>query len=60
VALTAIGLLYRVIPLRVLRPPYYFMLMNAALALGFFRFCAGIQSAAWSRTERDADKLRSV
>ena len=35
----------------------YFLSMNAALALGFFRYCAGIRSAAWSPTDRvDADK----
>jgi hypothetical protein len=58
--LMALGLLYRVFPLGVLRPLYYFLTMNGALALGFFRFCGGIQSAAWSRTERDGAKVKSA
>lgn len=31
---------------------YYFVSMNLALLLGFFRFVAGRQNAAWERTER--------
>lgn len=46
------GLLYKVIALRITRHIYYFLLMNIALILGFFRFLCGIKSAAWSRTER--------
>lgn len=46
------GLMYRIFPLRVLRPLYYFMAMNLALFFGLFRFLIGIKSAAWSRTER--------
>jgi cellulose synthase/poly-beta-1,6-N-acetylglucosamine synthase-like glycosyltransferase len=60
IGLTALGLFYRMLPLGVLRPLYYFLTMNGALALGFFRFCGGIQSAAWSRTERDATKAPSA
>jgi cellulose synthase/poly-beta-1,6-N-acetylglucosamine synthase-like glycosyltransferase len=31
---------------------YYFVAMNAALAVGFWRFVRGTQGAAWDRTER--------
>ena len=57
-AIAIIGASFLVVRLRVLRPVFYFLSMNTALALGFFRFCAGIRSAAWSRTERDAGKSR--
>jgi cellulose synthase/poly-beta-1,6-N-acetylglucosamine synthase-like glycosyltransferase len=32
--------------------PYYFLSMNLALMLGFFRFVAGTQTAIWRRTAR--------
>jgi len=37
---------------------HYFVSMNAALAVGFWRFVRGSQGAAWSRTERPAPGLR--
>lgn len=46
------GLLHKVIPLSITRHIYYFLMMNIALIMGFFRFVGGIKSAAWSRTER--------
>lgn len=51
---TASGLLYKIIPLKFPRKVFYFLAMNAALILGFFRFLGGIRSAAWTRTERQA------
>jgi len=54
--LASAGALYLLFPLRILRPLFYFMSMNIALMMGFFRYCAGIRSAAWSRTEREAEK----
>lgn len=33
---------------------HHFVAMNAALAVGFWRFARGTQSAAWQRTERPA------
>ncbi len=33
---------------------HHFVAMNAALAVGFWRFVRGTQSAAWQRTERPA------
>ncbi len=38
----------------VARSAYYFVAMNAALAVGFWRFVSGTQRAAWERTERTA------
>ena len=32
--------------------PYYFVSMNTALLIGFFRFCLGRQSVKWIRTQR--------
>lgn len=46
------GILHKAIPLRITRHVFYFLVMNGALILGFYRFLRGIQSAAWSRTER--------
>ena len=37
---------------------HYFVSMNAALAVGFWRFVSGSQGAAWNRTERPATGLR--
>jgi cellulose synthase/poly-beta-1,6-N-acetylglucosamine synthase-like glycosyltransferase len=39
---------------RVASVAHYFVAMNAALAVGFWRFVRGTQSGAWSRTARDA------
>ncbi|MBN1759151.1 MAG: glycosyltransferase family 2 protein [Chitinispirillaceae bacterium] len=46
------GMLYKVIPLRITRHVFYFLVMNVALIIGLYRFLRGIRSAAWSRTER--------
>jgi cellulose synthase/poly-beta-1,6-N-acetylglucosamine synthase-like glycosyltransferase len=46
------GLLHILIPLPLARRVFYFLAMNLALIMGFFRFCAGIRSAVWSHTER--------
>jgi len=32
--------------------PHYFVTINLALMLGFFRFITGTQQAAWERTAR--------
>jgi cellulose synthase/poly-beta-1,6-N-acetylglucosamine synthase-like glycosyltransferase len=47
-----VALSSRIVPLRLTSHMFYFLAMNAALFAGFFRFCAGIRSAAWERTER--------
>lgn len=44
--------LYKIVPLPLTRNLFYFLAMNLALILGFFRFIRGIRNAAWSRTER--------
>ncbi len=46
------GMLYKIIPVRITRHVFYFLVMNIALIAGFYRFLRGIKSAAWSRTER--------
>jgi cellulose synthase/poly-beta-1,6-N-acetylglucosamine synthase-like glycosyltransferase len=46
------SLLYRVIPLPLLRSIFYLLAMNTALIMGFFRFLKGIRSPVWLRTER--------
>jgi cellulose synthase/poly-beta-1,6-N-acetylglucosamine synthase-like glycosyltransferase len=51
-AIIAAGMSFLVFPFAITRPLFYFLSMNTALALGLFRFCTGIKSAAWSRTER--------
>ncbi|MFP4417419.1 MAG: glycosyltransferase family 2 protein [Fibrobacterota bacterium] len=48
----ATGLSFRFFRLNTFRPVFYFLTMNAALLLGFFRFVGGIKSAAWTRTAR--------
>jgi cellulose synthase/poly-beta-1,6-N-acetylglucosamine synthase-like glycosyltransferase len=53
----AIGLSFLVVPVRANRLAFYFLSMNAALVLGLFRYCKGIQSAAWVRTERDTERM---
>jgi len=50
--LSVAGVFHKFIPLRITRHIFYFIAMNTALVLGFFRFIIGIRSAAWSRTER--------
>jgi poly-beta-1,6-N-acetyl-D-glucosamine synthase len=52
------GLSFLIVPLRLTRPAFYFLSMNTALVLGLLRYCKGIQSAAWVRTERDTEKTR--
>ena len=49
------GLLHKIIPFRTAHHFYYFMAMNLALIVGFFRFLFGIRSATWSRTVRPSD-----
>jgi cellulose synthase/poly-beta-1,6-N-acetylglucosamine synthase-like glycosyltransferase len=50
----AAAILHKVIPLPLSRTVFYFMAMNLAIVLGFFRFLAGIRSAVWSPTKRSA------
>ncbi len=50
IAIVLVG--YLGLKIKVLRPAYYFFIMNIALIQGFFRFAKGIKSAAWSRTDR--------
>jgi poly-beta-1,6-N-acetyl-D-glucosamine synthase len=52
----AVGLSFLLVPGRINRLVFYFLSMNAALTLGLLRYCKGIQSAAWVRTERDGEK----
>lgn len=49
---TIAGMLHKIIPLRITRNVFYFLVMNTALLLGFLRYIRGIRSAVWSRTER--------
>ena len=46
------SLCHKVIPVRLTQHIYYFLVINVALIMGFFRYIGGIRSAAWSRTER--------
>jgi cellulose synthase/poly-beta-1,6-N-acetylglucosamine synthase-like glycosyltransferase len=46
------SLFFKLIPLPIMRHIFYFLAMNVALGLGFFKFLGGIRSATWSRTER--------
>ncbi len=39
---------------------YYFVAMNAALVVGFWRFVCGTQGAAWQRTDRTAPGAGAV
>ncbi len=55
----ATGLSFLIVPLRATRPAFYFLSMNTALVLGLIRYCKGIQSAAWVRTERDAERPKN-
>jgi cellulose synthase/poly-beta-1,6-N-acetylglucosamine synthase-like glycosyltransferase len=43
---------------RVASAAWYFVSMNAALAVGFWRFVHGTQRAAWDRTDRAAAGVR--
>jgi cellulose synthase/poly-beta-1,6-N-acetylglucosamine synthase-like glycosyltransferase len=49
------GILHKIIPLRITRHVFYFMVMNVALILGFLRYVRGIRSAVWSRTAREGE-----
>ena len=44
---------YMVFRFKIIRPFHYFLVMNVALLLGFFRYMRGIKSAVWARTDRD-------
>lgn len=46
------GLSYLLIPLKPVKPVFYFCAMNLALILGLFRYLSGIRSAVWSPAER--------
>ncbi len=46
------GASFTLVKLKALRPFFYFLSMNAALFLGFFRYLSGIKSAAWTHTTR--------
>jgi cellulose synthase/poly-beta-1,6-N-acetylglucosamine synthase-like glycosyltransferase len=39
---------------------HYFVAMNAALAVGFWRFLRGTQAATWQRTDRVAGDVRAA
>jgi cellulose synthase/poly-beta-1,6-N-acetylglucosamine synthase-like glycosyltransferase len=45
---------------RVASIAYYFVSMNAALAVGLWRFVRGTQGAAWNRTDRGAPGVRAA
>src|SRR4029079_3581156 len=47
-------------PLRALRLSTMFAGMNAALALGFWRWLGGVRSGAWERTARAASAPAQV
>jgi cellulose synthase/poly-beta-1,6-N-acetylglucosamine synthase-like glycosyltransferase len=47
-----IGALMRRRKIVLFSAPYYFVIINLALLLGFFRFATGTQQAAWKRTAR--------
>lgn len=51
-AMALLGGLVRGARLRWLRAPRYFVTINMALLLGFFRFITGTQQVAWKRTAR--------
>jgi cellulose synthase/poly-beta-1,6-N-acetylglucosamine synthase-like glycosyltransferase len=53
-AVVAFGVLYPFLRIRPVRFVFYFLSMNTALIIGFFRYMGGIRSAAWSRAERMA------
>ncbi len=47
-----LGLSYLFIPLKQIKPVFYFLAMNFALVLGLFRYLSGIRSAVWSPPRR--------
>ena len=51
-ALAIVGALTRGRKIGLFSAPHYFVTMNLALLIGFFRFIFGTQQAAWKRTER--------
>ncbi len=51
-ALAAMGALVRGRKITLFSAPHYFVTINLALLLGFFRFITGTQQAAWKRTAR--------
>lgn len=51
-ALAALGFLWRGRKITLFSAPHYFVTINLALLLGFFRFMTGTQQAAWKRTAR--------
>jgi cellulose synthase/poly-beta-1,6-N-acetylglucosamine synthase-like glycosyltransferase len=46
------GASHLVVPIRLTKAIYYFLIMNVALAAGLIHYCKGIRSAAWERTKR--------
>jgi hypothetical protein len=51
-ALAIVGALRRGRKIVWFSAPHYFVTINLALLLGFFRFISGTQQAAWKRTAR--------
>jgi len=51
-AFACLGALLRRMKITLFNAPYYFVTINLALLLGFFRFITGTQQAAWKRTAR--------
>ncbi|HXI82735.1 MAG TPA: glycosyltransferase family 2 protein [Verrucomicrobiae bacterium] len=51
-ALAAVGMLRTGRKIVLFSAPHYFVTINLALLLGFFRFITGTQQAAWKRTAR--------
>jgi biofilm PGA synthesis N-glycosyltransferase PgaC len=51
-ALALLGQLTRARKVALFSAPHYFVTINLALLLGFFRFITGTQQAAWKRTAR--------
>ena len=51
-ALACAGALLQRMKIVLFNAPYYFVTINLALLLGFFRFITGTQQAAWKRTAR--------
>ncbi len=51
-AFACLGALLRRMKIVLFNAPYYFVTINLALLLGFFRFITGTQQAAWKRTAR--------
>ena len=51
-ALAVLGAIVRGRKITLFSAPHYFVTINLALLLGFFRFVTGTQQAAWKRTAR--------